>query len=32
MPLPFSQVHRLIAVLTIGVGVLFVPRASFAQG
>lgn len=32
MPLPCNRVHRFIAVLTLGVGVLFVPRASFAQG
>lgn len=32
MRLPFYRVHRLVAVLTIGAGVLFVPRASFAQG
>jgi len=32
MRLALARVHRLILVLTIGAGVLFVPRASFAQG
>lgn len=32
MALALNRVHRLVGVLTIGVGVLFVPRASSAQG
>jgi len=32
MRLSFTRVHRLVAVLTIGAGVPFVPRESFAQG
>jgi len=32
MRLALARVHRLIPVLTIGAGLLFVPRASFAQG
>ena len=32
MGLLFNRVHRLAAVLTIGAGVLFLPRESFAQG
>jgi hypothetical protein len=30
--LPFKQMHRALAVITTAVGVLFVPRPSFAQG
>jgi hypothetical protein len=32
MRLPFHRGHHLVAVLTIGAGLLFVPRESFAQG
>lgn len=32
MRLPLKRVQRIVAMLTVGVGVLFVPRQSFAQG
>ena len=32
MRLPCRRAHHLVAVLTLGVGVLFAPRQSFAQG
>jgi len=32
MRLPCNRVHQVLAVLTIGAGLLFVPKASFGQG
>ena len=32
MRLPYKRAQLLVAVVTIGAGILFVPRQSFAQG